>query len=64
MGKFSDWFLVNSPAISAAQNAHSQAVIFEVTKAIRAALDQLHFAVEPGFAWNVHFFVEALCPRL
>ena len=28
----SDRFLINSPAISAAQNAHTQAVVFEVTK--------------------------------
>ena len=45
-GRFSDWFLINSSAISAAQNAYTQAVIFEVTKAIRTALDQLHFAVK------------------
>ena len=37
MGKFSDRFLINSPAISAAQNTHTQAVIFEIAKAIRTA---------------------------
>ena len=31
-GNFSDWFLINSPAISAAQNAHTQAIIFEVAR--------------------------------
>ena len=46
MGSFSDRFLINSTAISAAQNAHTQAVVFEVAKAIRTPLDQLHFAVK------------------
>ena len=45
-GNFSDRFLINSPAISAAQNAHTQAVIFKVTKAVRTPLNQLHFAVK------------------
>ena len=54
-GNFSDWFLINSSAISAAQNAYTQAVIFEVTKAIRTALDQLHFAVKS--------FCDAVIPR-
>ena len=55
MGKFSDRFLINSPAISAAQNAHTQAVVFEVAKAIRTALDQLHFSVKS--------FCDAVIPR-
>ena len=46
IGRFSDSFLNNSPAISAAQNAHTQAIIFEVAKAIRTPLDQLHFTVK------------------
>jgi hypothetical protein len=54
-GNFSDWFLINSSAISAAQNAYSQAVIFEVTKAIRTALDQLHFPMKT--------FCDAVIPR-
>ena len=45
-GHFSDRFLNNSPAISAAQNAHSQPIIFEITEAIRTPLDQLHFTVK------------------
>ena len=48
LGSFSDRFLINSPAISAAQNAHTQAVVFEVAEAIRTPLDQLHFAVKAG----------------
>ena len=55
MGKFSDRFLINSPAISAAQNAYPQAVILEVAEAIRASLDQLHFSVKP--------FCDAVIPR-
>ena len=31
-GSFSDRFMINSPAISAAQNAHTQAIIFEVAR--------------------------------
>ena len=54
-GQFSDWFLINSPSISAAQNAHPQAVIFKVAEAIRPPLDQLHFAVET--------FCDAVIPR-
>ena len=54
-GSFSDWFLINSPAISAAQNAHPQAVVFEVAEAIRTPLDQLHFAVKA--------FSDAVIPR-
>lgn len=38
--------MINSPDISAAQNAHTQAIVFEVTKAIRTPLDQLHFTVK------------------
>ena len=71
MGSFSDRFLINSPAISAAQNAHPQAVIFEVTKAIRAALDQLHFAVKtfcdaviPGKAEHSGYFFPPIMQRL
>ena len=45
-GHFSDRFLNNSPAISAAQNAHSQAVVIVVAEAIRTPLDQLHFMVK------------------
>ena len=45
-GSFSDRFLINSPAISTAQNAHTQAVVFEVAKAVRTPLNQLHFAVK------------------
>lgn len=33
-------------AISAAQNAHTQAVVLKVTKAIRMPLDQLHLTVK------------------
>ena len=47
-GSFSDRFLNNSPAISAAQNAHSQPIIFEITEATRTPLDQLHFTVKTG----------------
>jgi len=59
-GSFSDRFLINSPAVSAAQNTHTQAVIFEVAKAVLAALDQLHFAVkatlrlEPPRGYNIN----------
>jgi hypothetical protein len=45
-GSFSDRFLNDSPAISAAQNAYTQAVVFEVTEAICTPLDQLHFSVK------------------
>ena len=54
-GRFSDRFLINSPAISAAQYAHTQAVIFKIAKAIRSPLDQLHFSVKS--------FCDAVIPR-
>ncbi len=63
-GQFSDRFLNDSPSISAAQNAHTQAVVFKVAKAIRTPLDQLHFTVKtlcdaviPGKTeYSGHFF--------
>ena len=55
LGSFSDRFLINSPAISAAQNAHTQAVVFEVAEAIRTPLDQLHFPMKT--------FCDAVIPR-
>ena len=45
-GPFPTVFLTDSPAISAAQNTHAQAVVFKVTKAVCPALDQRHFAVK------------------
>jgi len=70
-GSFSDRFLNDSPAISAAQNAHTQAVVFEVAKAIRTPLDQLHFSVKafcdaviPGKTEHSGYFFPPIMQRL
>ena len=47
-GSFSDRILNNSSAISAAQNAHSQAVVFEVAEAIYTILSK-------NFRHNRHY---------
>ncbi|MDD4702567.1 MAG: hypothetical protein PHI96_10130, partial [Desulfovibrio sp.] len=59
------------PAISAAQNTHTQAVVFEVTKAIRSSLNQLHFSVKafcdaviPGKPEHSGYFFPPIMQRL